>query len=219
MKTIHLLCFAPLLLASTGCHTFTNPARTKTISSSESQWLDFDASRRGGLLLATNSPFQVILEPAPDVAISSVAEFAAKASAQGKFDAEATAKITESLTSLGERTEAVMILRESLFRLNLLAANHAIDSNAVTNLFSQILAASQKIVEAEVKKQQAKIDQASADKSQSDASKSKSDADKAKADVAATAKRLQLEQTSIIKGLNVTDDKKLQMLQQIQQDK
>jgi hypothetical protein len=129
--------------------------------------MDFDASRRAGLLVSSNSPFQLVLEPTPDVAITSVAEFITKASVQDKFTAEQTTKITENLTALGERTEAVMILRESLFRLNLLAANRTIDQRSVTNLFSEILKVASFIAQAELGKETSKQERAKADTQQS----------------------------------------------------
>ena len=219
-QNIILVVLLTASLAATGCRTFTSPARHKPLGqSSKVEWMDFDASRRGGFLIQTNTPFQLILEPAPDVAITSVAEFITKASVKDKFTAEQTTKITESLTSLGERTEAVMVLRESLFRLNLLAANGTVDKNDVTNLFSQILNVASKIADAEVNKQKTKEEQAKTDAKQADADKSKSDANAKATDLKTELLKSDLFKSKIsaIQKLDIAPDKKANMIESLNQ--
>jgi hypothetical protein len=172
--------------------------------------MDFDASRRGGLLIPSNSPFQLVLEPSPDVAMSSVADFATKVSIAGKIDASQTSTITQSLASLGERTEAVMALRESLFRLNLLAADGHIDSNQVTNLFGQILAVAQKIADAELEKQNVKEQQAITAGKTADANRAASEQK-----TAAIKQGLLDSKLSAIQKLDIAPDKKASLIESL----
>jgi hypothetical protein len=120
-----------------GCRTFTSPARSRQLSP-DVTWLDYDATRRGTLVMKTSTGTRVLAEPSPDVALGVVSEFVGKASYQG-ISGEASAKVTESIAELGKRTETIMFLRESLFRLNELQTVTALEKAEVLEMYRLVL--------------------------------------------------------------------------------
>jgi len=127
------------LLATTGCRTFTDPARKHTLAPGVS-WLDYDATRRGTLVFqgeAANST-RVLSEPSPDTAMGVVSEFVAKASYQG-IEGNASAKVTESIAELGKRTQTIMFLREALFRLNEMQFRNELTNAEIQLLYTKVI--------------------------------------------------------------------------------
>lgn len=81
--------------------------------------ISYDASKRGSIISIDKDGKidKILAEVQPDVALSNAIDFTSKLKKGESFDAEQITKITESLTILGERTAAVNILRDALFRL------------------------------------------------------------------------------------------------------
>ena len=110
-----------------GCRTFTPPARSHDLSN-HITWMEYDATRRGVLLVQDKDKngkdiTRIVSEPSPDAALGVVSEFVAKAS-YGGISADASAKVTETIAELGKRTQTIMFLRECMYRLNEMEANH-----------------------------------------------------------------------------------------------
>ena len=135
-----------------GCRTFTKPAHAKSFHDDKVLWMDFDATRRGAVLISTNTAYKVVFEPTPDVAMGVVAEIVTKFSITNQISAENSVKITESLTSLGEVTTTVKALRESLFRISELAANNQINPEQTETLYKEALKTMIKLAEAQANK-------------------------------------------------------------------
>jgi len=146
-KTIILASVATLSLC--GCSSFTSPARTKALPDANAVWMDFDALRRGGLLLKTNAGYRVVLEPAPDAALVSTVDSVTKLKLTDKLDAEQSFKVAQSLVELGEVDTTVKALRESLFRINELAVNGYLDKPEVVQLYTNALEAVLKLAQAQ----------------------------------------------------------------------
>jgi hypothetical protein len=76
-----------LIGASAGCSFFTPPASEEELNSNQSYWFHYEAARRGGFLIGTDSngksKVKMCAEPAPDVALARTAEFIAKGTYQG----------------------------------------------------------------------------------------------------------------------------------------
>lgn len=149
-KTMILLSSAAVLLC--GCSTFTSPARTKALPDANVVWMDFDALRRGGLLLKTNAGYHVILEPAPDAALYSTVDSVTKLKLTDKLDAEQSFKVTQALVELGEVNTTVKALRESLFRINELAVNGFLEKTNVVYLYETALKSVEKLAQAQANK-------------------------------------------------------------------
>src|SRR5262245_58234032 len=132
---VQVVVVASSLASFTGCRSFTSPARVHKLDNNII-WFDYDASRRGALILPQGGNQRVLSEPSPDVAIGVVAEFVGKASYQG-MSGEASAKVTESIAELGKRTQTIMFLREALFRLNELQTANQVDKDDVIALYTK----------------------------------------------------------------------------------
>lgn len=109
-----------------------------------------DALRRNSYFIVQNGRAITLSEPPPDAAISQITEITNKLKLTDKVDTEQSVKLTEALTSLGQRTVAVNILRDALFRLN----EHNVNSskpmdNMTYELFNKILNVSSDIAEAD----------------------------------------------------------------------
>jgi len=131
-----------LIGISAGCSFFTPPASEEKLNSNQSYWFHYEAARRGGFLVVTDSNgksnVKMCAEPAPDVALARTADFIAKGTYQGAT-AEAQAKLSEQLAQLGGRTETVLILRESLFRLCELSINSGLTSTELKALYETVV--------------------------------------------------------------------------------
>lgn len=138
-----------------GCRSVTDPARHHELRPGTIYRLDFDATRRNAVIIPKNvgqdsvrSDVFVLAEPSPDVAMASVVELGGKLNYSG-ISAEASAKITESIIELGKRTQAIMFLRELMYRTSEQYINGAINHDDLMKLNYQIIAAAKDIALAE----------------------------------------------------------------------
>jgi len=134
-----------------GCRTFTSPARVHKLDNG-AMWFDYDASRRGALMIPADSKARVLSEPSPDVAISVVSEFVTKASYKD-ISGEASAKVTESIAELGKRTQTIMFLREALYRLDELQTTTTLDKDEVKSLYTLVLQTALELAKADQMKE------------------------------------------------------------------
>lgn len=157
MKTI-LMAGAMALLLS-GCANFTSPARSSALTSNTAYWLDYDATRRGALVLPHGVNMKTCAEPAPDVALSLVSKLEASskpgADADGK-ERIAKAEFNSTVVDLAKRTQTVAFLRESLFRLCEQSLNNTFTKEQVIDAYKVVIAVAQKIAEADAKDAEAK---------------------------------------------------------------
>ena len=82
-------------------------------------WSQFDATQRSGLTYIDNKTGKVtfLAEVQPDAAFERVLEIAAKASKDSTVSAELSLSTARSIAELGERTAAVNMLRDGLYRI------------------------------------------------------------------------------------------------------
>lgn len=160
----------PILLlligTSFGCSFFTSPASEEKLNPNQAYWFHYEAARRGGFLVGTDSAgksnVKMCSEPAPDVALARTADFIAKGTYQGA-SVEAQAKLAEQLAQLGGRTETVLILRESLFRLCELSINSSISLPDIQGLYKTVVEAVVKLAETDSTNAQAAAKKATAE--------------------------------------------------------
>lgn len=144
-----------LLGTSSGCTFSARPAIQEKLDANQAYWFHYEASRRGGFLVGADSKMKMCAEPAPDVALARTVELVGKGSYQGA-SAEAQAKLAEQLAQLGGRTQTVLILRESLFRLCELSINNPTFPPAeLKGLYKEVLDAVVDLAEADVTNAQA----------------------------------------------------------------
>lgn len=146
MKYISLMLAISIL---SGCSSFTSPARKHELDGKNSYWMDYDVTRRGTIVSKSDSPWKSCAEPAPDAAIGVVAKLGGKLDIASKGGAEGNAELTQDIVNLAEKTQMVMFLRESLFRLCELSLNSSMDSANAEALYKKVIDAAIQLVEAE----------------------------------------------------------------------
>lgn len=144
---------ALIVVLLSGCASFTAPARKHELDSSKSYWMDYDVSRRGTIVANTSSTWQACAEPAPDAAIGIVAKLEGSLNVAGQGNAEGKGDLTQSVVNLAEKTQMVLFLRESLFRLCELTINTGLDAATAEELYKTVINAALELV----KKEQAEI--------------------------------------------------------------
>ena len=87
-----------------------------------------------------------ISEVQPDVAISSILELSSKLKKGEEFTAEQTLNISRTVAQLGERTEAVNILRDALHRLSEIRNNGTKIDKETKEIFDAILLTVKEII-------------------------------------------------------------------------
>ena len=148
-KAVVLALTSSLILLLAGCANFTSPARKHSLDSG-SYWMDYDASRRGMLVL--DSPQEgrkwvVCSEPAPDVALNLVNKIEGDLTAGDTDIAGGKAEVTASAIKLAERTQMVSFLRESLFRLCELSLGNEFTADQSKEMYLKVLQTALTIVE------------------------------------------------------------------------
>jgi hypothetical protein len=151
-----------LIGTSSGCTFFTQPAREEKLEANQAYWFHYEAARRGGFLVGADSKIKMCAEPAPDVALARTIELVGKGSFQGATG-EAQAKLAEQLAQLSGRTQTVLILRESLFRLCELSINNsALTPTELKGLYKDVIDAVVQLATADVTNAQAEEKKANA---------------------------------------------------------
>jgi len=119
----------------------------------------YPAELRGAYVIPKNQQVSVCSEPAPDVALSTVAEISGKLGAvvdpSKKLEAEAAARVTTEAMALAGRTQLVLIAREMLYSLCTVSQNTNLDRDKVQAIYMEV---------ANVIKQLAAAERANADR-------------------------------------------------------
>lgn len=142
MKYKIIILLIPIVI--TGCASLTSPARKHEIAveDGKSYWFDYDASRRGALMIpkdrAGHTGFKICSEPAPDIAFDTISKFESKLDYE-KLGAEAAGELTSKAVKLAERGQTIQFLRESLFRLCELSINTELSPATLQEVYVKIL--------------------------------------------------------------------------------
>lgn len=116
--------------------------------------------KRGALIYKdkTGKVFTVS-EVQPDVAISSILELSSNLKQGEEFTAEQTVNITRTVAQLGERTEAVNILRDALHRLSEIRNNSGNIDKETKEIFESILSTVKEIIATDKIKAETELNQ------------------------------------------------------------
>jgi hypothetical protein len=134
-----------------GCATFTSPAREHQLQEGKIYWFDYDASRRGAILVPhyQKKNIAICAEPSPDVALEVLDKFKADV-AVNEVKAGAEAEVQEKVIQLAKRSQTLMFLRESLYRLCELSLNYQLDDKEVQKLYEKVIDAAGKMAAVEL---------------------------------------------------------------------
>lgn len=155
---IVLMLSAIVILSLSGCASMTAPARTHALDPSKPYVVDYDASRRGAYILPAEGSLKVCAEPAPDVALESITKIIAELKlADPNVDAKTQLEFQTKVVELAGRTQLVLVLRESLYRLCEQGANGQVNSEQIASLYKQALDTVLKLAETDLAREQKEI--------------------------------------------------------------
>lgn len=158
LSRIFFVFLTPLFLVISGCANLTSPARDHAFDPTKAYWLDYDASRRGTLVLPESSKVKTCAEPSPDVALTMISKIEAALKPQAGGEVTAKGEFNATVVELAKRTQMVMFLREALFRLCEQSINNNFHNNeAIFVLYKQILEAATDIVKTDQTSAEAKV--------------------------------------------------------------
>ncbi len=143
-----------------GCASFTSPARQHVLEEGKIYWFDYDASRRGAVLVPKHEKKNIALcaEPSPDVALQIIDKLKADVGVK-EVKVGAEVDIQQQVVQLAKRTQTVMFLRESLYRLCELSLNFQLPSKEVKKLYGEVINAAADMAKAELENaQQSRIE-------------------------------------------------------------
>jgi hypothetical protein len=153
-----------MLLTLSGCATFTSPARVHELQSNKPYWMDYDASRRGAIVIPDGSNVKMCSEPTPDVALNFAEQILVQVQAQTQnnpnIDGKVQAQLSETAMELAGRTQMVLFLRESLYRLCEQSVNGNLNHDEVKQLYELVIQTSLKLAESDVAKNQKQLAEA-----------------------------------------------------------
>lgn len=161
MRTRPLLCFIAAALSIpflSGCASLTAPARTHALEPGKPYAIDYDATRRGAYILPADASMKICAEPAPDVAMESITKIIAELKlAQADVDAKTQVELSQKIVELAGRTQLVLVLRESLYRLCEQGVNGQLSQEQIATLYRQALDTVLKLAETDLAKEQKEI--------------------------------------------------------------
>lgn len=154
-RIIVVLSVVPVMLLFTGCATLTGPARVHPLKPNAPYLADYDASRRGAILLQRpdGKGMMYCAEPSPDVAYNSVLSLVASIQLQNpSVDASTQLSFQQSVVQLAQRTETIQFLREALYRLCEQGLNGTMSQAAVEQEYDNALKTALALAEADLAK-------------------------------------------------------------------
>lgn len=136
------LLLLPLALSTaalSGCATFSPLTSHQYIGDKSGQWLTYDSSRRGTLIIQSpDGKVRSCSEPAPDTAYSF--SNAIKANVEsGGTTAGADISLAATIAELAGRDNLVLLARDAMYRLCEASANGMIDDKQYTALYEKVL--------------------------------------------------------------------------------
>ncbi len=141
---------ALVALSLTGCAWTTSPARQHALEPGAPYWFDYDAGRRGAVLVPSRGAVRFCAEPSPDIALQQSVALLAKAETPQGITTEGSAKFSSDVVAMAGRTQTVVFLREALYRLCEQSLNGNLTQAEIAPLFARILEASYQIAQAQL---------------------------------------------------------------------
>lgn len=161
MRLSHLAAFALLVASGSllgGCASLTSPMRTHALQPGTPYAIDYDATRRGAYILPGDGSMKMCAEPAPDVAMDSVTQIIANLKLpQTGVDANAQIELQQKVVELAGRTQLVLVLRESLYRLCEQGVNRQLSNEQIAALYKQALETVLRLADTDLAKEQRAI--------------------------------------------------------------
>lgn len=132
-----------------GCANLTSPAREHSLDTSKQYWFDYDASRRGAVMVPDTAKIKMCSEPSPDAALNLVSKLDLSLEKTGVGKTEGSAEFNASVVKLAERTQMVMFLREALYRLCEQSLNQQFTKEEVLVAYNKVIDTAMAIAKAD----------------------------------------------------------------------
>ena len=146
-----------LAIALTGCAVM-NPTRVHVLKPNQPYVIDTDASRRAILVIprSDGKGVYVCAEPSPDVALQLTSQILAQVALQNpNISAEVQAQFATTVIELAKRSQTLMFLRESMFRLCEQSINQNLNAEQVMALYQEAMKTALTLAQAELAQHQA----------------------------------------------------------------
>jgi hypothetical protein len=156
-KIVALLTGALLL---SGCASFQPSVAIHPIASNQPTYIDMDASRRGVIIIPRpdNKGYFVCSEPSPDVAVATITRILAEVKLSNpNIDAKTEMEFRTAIIELTKRSQTILFLRESMFRICEQSINQNLSAEQVMKLHELAILTALKLAEAELAKNQADL--------------------------------------------------------------
>ncbi len=157
---LKFFCFATssalLILSLTGCAGFASPARKHVLEQNTTYWFDYDASRRGAFIIPLAQQIRICAEPSPDVALNILDKFKLTVPV-ANIPVSGQADISQQIIQLAGRGQAILFLREALYRLCEISLNKELTESQILDMYKQVIEVSSKLAETELTKAQAEL--------------------------------------------------------------
>jgi len=138
-----------VVISISGCSSFTSPAREHELDNNKSYWLDYDVTRRGTIISNENSNWRSCAEPSPDAAVNLVSKLEGSLNVADTGEAKAKGELNQNIIKMAEKTQMVMFLRESMYRLCELSINSNLTSEQIQKLYATVMQSSLQVLENE----------------------------------------------------------------------
>jgi hypothetical protein len=148
---IIILMFATVgSLFLSGCSVFESSARKHQLvdDGKTAYWFDYNSNRRGAFLIPDNKKVKIISEPSPDTAMENTFKLLGSVNYQS-VTGQVSADLSQQIIQLGQRTEMIMFLRETMFRLSEAGNNAGWKGANYKTLYEKIVDASVTLAQAE----------------------------------------------------------------------
>ncbi|MFC0126423.1 hypothetical protein [Ralstonia solanacearum] len=120
-----------------GCSLFFPPAEKSDLKNG-GYWLNYDAGRRGAVILDRNDNYGYCSEPGPDVALSLVNKIQADIKSQGVDVGSGQLESAINAVELSGRTKTVLLAREALYRLCELSIDQKLSDATIVTMHNNI---------------------------------------------------------------------------------
>lgn len=160
MKLLTLAFTAGLAVLMSGCAALRPPVQVHPIETADKPtFVDLDATRRGYIILPRpdGKGFYVLAEPSPEAALATVNKILAEVSVKNgsvPIDAKTQIEFNTAVIQLASKSQTVLFLRESLYRLNEQSVNQTLPPEEIAKLYETAMLTALKMAETELAKQQ-----------------------------------------------------------------
>lgn len=159
-RTLIALASTAALLITSGCASFQPSTSVHTAANNQPTFIDMDASRRGVVIIPrpNNQGYYVCSEPSPDIAVETVSKILLQVKMDNpNIDAKTEMEFRTAVVELTKRTQTILFLRESMFRICEQSINQNLSPEQVTRLYEMAITTALKLAEADLAKNQTEL--------------------------------------------------------------